>query len=161
MDLLYKELDFPKVPQYLQEMCFEKIKGDPFLILGKPELFSQGQCAFKSYNIPLELNEWLKANGLHSDRVSIQVSTNGTRLFPHTDWGNDNISSRDWAINYLLTPSGPITSWYNTGQVVKSVNIPSNVWHQISTSVIHGVTNIIGDRISISLSFSGSRPPFE
>ena len=122
-----------------------------------------------------ELTEWIHQN-ISSQYISfgVQVQTPKPHInthFPHTD-----TLPRIWALNYNLDPGGDnvITSWYQERghsilrpgpcrpqdisqlDVLESVQIQPRRWHLLNTQVLHGVENIHGPRIAITLGFDHS-----
>jgi hypothetical protein len=151
---LYVELDLPAVPTTIEQLCINACNSKPLMTIFREGFIARKQCTFSTYQPPLELISWLHGSKIEYKDVFIQKSYNGTHLHPHIDGSkyNDSDQERDWATNYLLTSSEPITSWYTSDRVqIMSKQIPSKIWHRIKTSILHGVTDINEPRISISL----------
>ncbi len=171
----YRFLDFPTLPAELEQRCLDQVNNkDAFIfnvgeranqferriiVNGKPEL--KRQCIFEVYRAPDEVYHWLYdhkiIDTLDCD-VGVQRSYGGNILFPHRDTtpdSNDQIFRvRYMAWNYLLSESGPVTNFYrsqNLADVCESVILPRSTWHELIVSELHGVNNIVNDRISLSV----------
>ena len=155
---LFHYIDYPDVPHHIIARCIETTHStSPFIKLFGIKRGPTEQCEFRLYEPPQELIDWLTLNGILSSKASIQVMDNGTELKPHID---NEYSTRESATNYLISNTGPVTTWYNKviegsrGKFspIHSEIISSNKWHRINTSVFHGVTGIVEPRISITIS---------
>lgn len=142
----------------------------------KGKLVSVRQCTFEVYDAPTQVKEWLLDNHIIDSKlasVGVQRSHSGNRLLPHVDQGNIygrsknvgslvqeknyNISGRKAARNYILSAAEARTCFYNSQRIddiCEAVVLPAGYWHEINTSVLHGVENIINDRISLSVTIN-------
>ena len=175
----YKFLNYPKLPDELEQLCLDQLNKPEFFIfdLSKNEIITRKviidgevvvkkQCTFEVFSAPTEVIDWLLSNKIIDSidtEVVVQRSYNGTALFPHTDnpenYNNNltNLHKRTTALNYLLSESGPTTCFYNTNNlndILESVLIPKSVWHTLNVNHLHGVENIEFDRISLSITLN-------
>jgi len=125
----------------------------------KGELVFKKQCIFEVFDAPEIVKEWLLDNKIIDNltaRVGVQRSFGGNTLLPHVDKGY-HTDSRSVAWNYLLSEPGPTTCFYGSqdiNNILESVIIPKSVWHELDVSVLHGVEDILSDRISLSISLN-------
>jgi hypothetical protein len=90
---------------------------------------------------------------------------NGKYVIPHVD------EIRVLALNYLISTGGGVTCTYDPIDEYKNyivgpqmvfprerickveeISIEEKRWHTLDVSKIHGVENLVGDRISVSIS---------
>ena len=103
---------------------------------------------YHQYEALLELTDWCKQNLPIDDSyfIRIQKMFNIDRLENHVDVVRDSV------VNYLLSPSGPETRWYDRNEnVIESVVFTQYQWFKLSTNVTHSVENISFPRIAISV----------
>ena len=179
--LHYRFLDFPQLPKELEQQCLDRVKQkEHFLfdlgadlnkrILPLPyygKLVKKQQCIFEVFDAPVEVRQWLYDNSIIDNvkltKVGVQRSYGGNVLLPHIDQvfaANGSIRARQYALNYLLTDSGPKTCFYNSQRidaVEESVVIPKSYWHLLEVKHFHGVEDIKWDRISLSITIDGEK----
>ena len=180
---LYKEIDFPQVPNELFEVDFlnmDTVVND--LGYGKQHT-KNGQivkaCQYSYTRIKYQpLVDWLSSllPGLDKSRMMLQQQTNifGPTHIVHSDIG------RSYALNYIRSIGGDnvVTSWYqeknkplkrkkfqggqqadsgfvdyNNLEVLGSTIFQQNKWYLLATDILHDVDNITGIRQSITINF--------
>jgi hypothetical protein len=127
----------------------------------------KGLCNFTMIRAEGEILEYITKNiAPNHCGVHIQVIDNGEYVFPHIDM----LRNRAW--NYTIDTGNAITSFYEAKTEFsdlplvprtyvpyervnkkQSVVIDSHRWHELDVSKIHGVENVYGQRIAISISF--------
>lgn len=154
---LYTLYDVERLSIDIENDCLEVVENTlPFFVI---DADVPGQCVFELFNPPPSLHNWNKFNNPFGDgyRVAVQRMYKGDRLWPHIDGKLDpakNIYPREYAINYLLSESGPVTEWYreqDVSTVFDSVVFPARTWHRIATNVWHGAKDIVSPRIAVTM----------
>lgn len=162
----YKFVELPQLPKELESLCAFYASNDKNLIYSlnkqiyntKEEL-DRKPCLFDVYDIPQEVRKWLYDNkiikNINQKNVGIQKSYNGNSIYPHIDKmvdSNEQIRFRNYALNYLLSESGPITNFYKDNlDIIEGVIVPSRSWHILNVKVLHGVENIKNERLTLSV----------
>jgi hypothetical protein len=140
----YQHLNWPIVPLDLCASVIEYSKTAQNL--GK--FLNSSMERYHQYEALLELTDWCKQNLPIDDSyfIRIQKMFNIDRLENHVDVVRDSV------VNYLLSPSGPETRWYDRNEnVIESVVFTQYQWFKLSTNVTHSVENISFPRIAISV----------
>lgn len=154
----YELYDYDRLPREIEEECLFLVNHyKPFFTI-PPD--APQQCLFELFHPSPSLHEWCISSSNpfgNNFRIAVQRMSGGNRLWPHVDGKlepENDIYPRPFAINYLLSPSGPTTEWYHSNDinsVYESVLIPSHKWHKIRTDILHGVRDIEEPRIAITM----------
>lgn len=121
-------------------------------------------AVFSFIDAPNSLKEWVKEN-IGPYPVNIQIMDSGNYVMPHID------EIRTVALNYLITTGNGITCIYEPTEQYKDYivgpqmvfpkerlvkvdekTIDNKRWHTLDVTRIHGVENLNGSRVSITVS---------
>jgi len=177
--MLYKYLDYPKLPIELEAMCLDFDNLEPNLkwpVVSNIDQISvdyprKNFAQYKQYLPPKQLISWLNDQEIVNKNVwqaRIHCMFDGDRIYPHMDY------PRIFAINYILTDSTATTCFYkhklnpdirpsktneaislNDIELTDSVILEHHRWHYIDVTKIHNVENITVPRIAITVSGFG------
>jgi len=151
------------------DTVLEEIKKFKYNIndsLGYPLVEATGDIAkFDFLDVNNEITEWVRDNIGEFAYISIQHMHSGRNIPPHID------EIRYKAYNYIISTGNATTSFYKPKkefqhlhvyphttftddriELVDRITIEAHRWHEINTSMIHGVDNLDYPRISLSLS---------
>lgn len=165
MITFYKLLPFiPQIPIDLEQDIMFCIRDNNRFY------FREG---INKYFISEKLNSWINANivpvlgkNTYIDNASIQkITPTYCNNPPHTDGsgecvlfyfiklGGDNIFTNWWVENKkpLVRELGIKISDWNSFTKVAEVVLPSKQWVSITSNIFHNVSNVITDRISLSI----------
>lgn len=172
----YAFLDLPQLPKELEQLCLDRVNQKEYFVfdLGREanktthqipyygQIVPKQQCIFEVFDTPIEVRQWLFENkiikNVNQEEVGVQRSYGGNVLFPHIDKTVDSndgiIRTRKYALNYLLTESGPRTCFYGSQRIddiKEGIIVPKCYWHILEVKHLHGVENIEFDRITLSI----------
>jgi hypothetical protein len=134
--------------------------------LGYPLSEAKGSIArFDFLNVDDEISTWVHTNIGTFAYISIQYMHGGKNIPPHVDEIRSN------AYNYIIETGNATTSFYQPKkefdhlrvyphttfdldklELIEQIKIQPRRWHEINTSMIHGVDNLDYSRVSLSLS---------
>ena len=178
--VLFQYLDnLPSVPEDLVSKIITGVRDMPTTIVPPLRNIVNGNhifenISYKQYTADKELTDWVR------DNISDQYTLFGVQIqdpeqhnhhhAPHADK-----LERTWVLNYVVQTGGSnvVNKWYHkdgvpitrpgtgpyrptdiTGfETLESVRLEPGRWHLLTASVLHGVENIMSERISISLGF--------
>lgn len=123
-------------------------------------------AVFSFIEAPDSLKEWVKTN-IGPYPVNIQIMDSGKYVMPHID------EIRSTALNYIIVTGNGTTCIYEPTEEYKNYivgpqmvfpkdrinkvheqTIDINRWHTLDVTKIHGVENLNGSRVSITVSLS-------
>lgn len=144
MDSNYKKIEWIDIPT---ELC-SKIITYTNTAQNLATFLKSNRGDYHQYEAPEELKDWCKKNLPIDDTyiIRIQKMFNMHRVENHVDIVRDSV------YNYLLSPTGPETRWYDAeGNVIETVIFEQYNWYKLITHVTHSVENISTPRISVSV----------
>lgn len=178
--VLFQYLDYlPPIPENLVSKILTGIRDMPTnsapplrSIVDNNSVFEN--ISYKQYVADKEVTDWVRDNiSSQYTRFGVQIQNpgqNNRRHAPHAD-----SIDRTWVLNYVIQPGGPdvVNTWYHKNGVpvkrpgteayrpaditefetLESVQFETGRWHLLTASILHGVENIISERISMTLGF--------
>lgn len=108
---------------------------------------------FDTYNVGGDLKKWIDDNiGILFDQPYFAiVQSISSNLHSHVD------TNRTFVYNFLIDTGGDDVHTYwadgldDDSNVIDDIVLPVGVWHRLDVSTPHGVKNITGNRIAISV----------
>jgi hypothetical protein len=102
---------------------------------------------YHHYALPAHITDWCRQNLPLGDdyKIVLQRFFNVTTIPLHFDY------RRKENFIYLLSESGPITSWHKNETQLDEVCVPKHQWFLLDVGTHHQVTNLKTDRVAISI----------
>ena len=174
--MFYKYINYPKLPQELEDMCLDLDNLEPNkrwpqannLEAVRVDYPVENFSKYRQFEVPKEVIRWLIENQIITREIKaakVQVMYDGLKTYPHFDY------PRTIATNYILTESTATTCFYkhkmnpeltpthphqivspNDIELVDSVVLEHHRWHQLDVTKIHSVENITVPRVALTLS---------
>ncbi len=142
MSIYYSKLDWPTLPeQFHQELIALSQSATNVRPPGR------GNDNYHHYYLPKHIEEWCRSNLPIDDRYQLRIQRFfGTPyIIKHVD------GKRVETCNYVLSPKGPITRWFDKDRVVESVVFPQHEWYRLKVDVLHDVIKLNPERIAITV----------
>jgi hypothetical protein len=155
MSQYYSYINWPKLPDdFIQPMIeYEKQVNDPYVsnYLDVGHYSDYGLVKHELFRVPLLIETWCRNNLPIDDRHTVALQRFSIPMIKQFNIGRHVDSNRREAINCVITPTGPITRWFDGNRVVESTTITPFRWIKLQVHVPHDVIDVDTKRASLSI----------
>lgn len=107
----------------------------------------RGNDNYHHYHLPEHIEKWCRDHLPITDQhhIRIQRFFGTPYIIKHID------GKRVETFNYVLSPTGPVTRWFDKDKIVESVVFPEHEWYRLKVDAMHDVIHLNPERIAITI----------